>query len=219
MAPLPRPPKACAPTLGVDRMPERRRVDTAIRRSEEHTSELQSLRHLVCPQTYTLSLHDALPISPSARWRRVKPASRSEPPKTRSASTTGRRARPSTYAWRPSPARRKPVRRPWEWIACQSVVGWTRRSGDRKSTRLNSSHLGISYALRLTLFPYTTLFRSHRLPGGAGSSPHPGVSPRRLGARAPRAGGPDHRHTHGAPPPPAESLCADPGSGSHARAS
>src|ERR1039458_4908891 len=40
------------------------------RRSEEHTSELQSLRHLVCrllldtPNTeiYTLSLHDALPI-------------------------------------------------------------------------------------------------------------------------------------------------------------
>src|SRR5262245_47232151 len=40
-------------------------------RSEEHTSELQSLRHLVCrlllvPATtefYTLSLHDALPIS------------------------------------------------------------------------------------------------------------------------------------------------------------
>src|SRR5436853_394056 len=41
-------------------------------RSEEHTSELQSLRHLVCrlllenrtatSQTYTLSLHDALPI-------------------------------------------------------------------------------------------------------------------------------------------------------------
>src|ERR1035441_1583469 len=40
--------------------------------------------------------------------------------------------------------------------------------GDRKSTRLNSSHLGISYAVfclirrppRSTLFPYTTLFRS-----------------------------------------------------------
>src|ERR1035441_5350879 len=39
---------------------------------------------------------------------------------------------------------------------------------DRKSTRLNSSHLGISYAVfclmrrppRSTLFPYTTLFRS-----------------------------------------------------------
>src|ERR1035441_3708802 len=42
--------------------------------------------------------------------------------------------------------------------------------GDRKSTRLNSSHLGISYAVfclirpppRSTLFPYTTLFRSHK---------------------------------------------------------
>src|SRR5262245_50789822 len=41
-------------------------------RSEEHTSELQSLRHLVCrlllatlpTDTYTLSLHDALPICP-----------------------------------------------------------------------------------------------------------------------------------------------------------
>src|SRR5262245_46618185 len=39
---------------------------------------------------------------------------------------------------------------------------------DRKSTRLNSSHLGISYAVfccpppRFTLFPYTTLFRSPR---------------------------------------------------------
>src|ERR1035441_3482749 len=41
-------------------------------RSEEHTSELQSLRHLVCrllldkatTDIYTLSLHDALPISP-----------------------------------------------------------------------------------------------------------------------------------------------------------
>src|ERR1039458_4665486 len=40
-------------------------------RSEEHTSELQSLRHLVCrllldtatTEIYTLSLHDALPIS------------------------------------------------------------------------------------------------------------------------------------------------------------
>src|ERR1035441_331863 len=56
----------------------RRRLSTSLRafaiesRSEEHTSELQSLRHLVCrlllynaPATteiYTLSLHDALPI-------------------------------------------------------------------------------------------------------------------------------------------------------------
>src|SRR5262245_47405832 len=45
---------------------------TSPARSEEHTSELQSLRHLVCrlllenatspPEISTLSLHDALPI-------------------------------------------------------------------------------------------------------------------------------------------------------------
>src|ERR1039458_3781141 len=47
-------------------------------RSEEHTSELQSLRHLVCrlllendtatAEIYTLSLHDALPICNGARY-------------------------------------------------------------------------------------------------------------------------------------------------------
>src|ERR1035438_5463153 len=50
---------------------------------------------------------------------------------------------------------------------------------DRKSTRLNSSHLGISYAVfcmlrrppRSTLFPYTTLFRSdHLVRSGLGQS-------------------------------------------------
>src|SRR5262245_2673365 len=46
-----------------------------MQRSEEHTSELQSLRHLVCrllldpapPAISTLSLHDALPISSDRR--------------------------------------------------------------------------------------------------------------------------------------------------------
>src|SRR5690349_2092954 len=45
-------------------------------RSEEHTSELQSRRDLVCrllldtasSEIYTLSLHDALPIYSSARY-------------------------------------------------------------------------------------------------------------------------------------------------------
>src|SRR3990172_8555380 len=51
-----------------------RRIETC-GRSEEHTSELQSRLHLVCPllffndtattEIYTLSLHDALPIC----WR------------------------------------------------------------------------------------------------------------------------------------------------------
>src|SRR5687767_14288423 len=49
------------------------------RRSEEHTSELQSLAYLVCrlllendtaaPDIYTLSLHDALPIFSDGRNR------------------------------------------------------------------------------------------------------------------------------------------------------
>src|SRR5690349_3586174 len=49
----------------------RRHADAAFTRSEEHTSELQSRRDLVCrllldpptPPLSTLSLHDALPIS------------------------------------------------------------------------------------------------------------------------------------------------------------
>src|ERR1039457_4267770 len=51
------------------------------------------------------------------------------------------------------------------------ISGSARVSLDRKSTRLNSSHLVISYCVffflmirrppRSTLFPYTTLFRSH----------------------------------------------------------
>src|SRR5262245_22976408 len=55
-------PKCCCQT--------RLTITRVVRRSEEHTSELQSLRHLVCrlllvtatPDIYTLSLHDALPI-------------------------------------------------------------------------------------------------------------------------------------------------------------
>src|SRR5262245_55902265 len=68
-------------------------------RSEEHTSELQSLRHLVCrlllgpppPVSYTLSLHDALPICSECSSE----ARCSSPRSTRSASPwrgTGRRS-------------------------------------------------------------------------------------------------------------------------------
>src|SRR5262245_63773819 len=56
-------------------------------------------------ETYTLSLHDALPISSSRRARWPRARSRGRPP---------RRTSPRS---------------------------------DRKSTRLNSSHLGISYAV------------------------------------------------------------------------
>src|SRR5262245_36332898 len=62
---------------------------------------------------------------------------------------------------------------------------------DRKSTRLNSSHLGISYAvfclisrpLRSSLFPYTTLFRSVRQ--GRRRVPHEGRAQPRPAATTP----------------------------------
>src|SRR5256885_17166486 len=60
-------------------------------------------------EIYTLSLHDALPISPSPRRR---------------TSTRSARASVST-----------------------SPCGGSSSRGDRKSTRLNSSHLVISYAV------------------------------------------------------------------------
>src|SRR5436305_1567339 len=43
-------------------------ANTVNNRSEEHTSELQSRPHLVCPHSYILSLHDALPISNWSIW-------------------------------------------------------------------------------------------------------------------------------------------------------
>src|SRR5262245_65042927 len=70
------------------------------------------------PEIYTLSLHDALPIS--RRAARARP----------------RRGRASTPAPWPRAARAPRPRTPR-----------AARGQDRKSTRLNSSHLGISYAV------------------------------------------------------------------------
>src|SRR5438309_1884779 len=52
--------------------------DQQNQRSEEHTSELQSQFHLVCPSTYTLSLHDALPILFIVQVPKISP--RAPPP-------------------------------------------------------------------------------------------------------------------------------------------
>src|ERR1035438_6562650 len=65
-------------------------LDRAEHRSEEHTSELQSLRHLVCrllhdetdmatTEIYTLSLHDALPIFEPAQRRGLSRRRRHRP--------------------------------------------------------------------------------------------------------------------------------------------
>src|SRR3712207_7711101 len=72
-------------------------------------------------EIYTLSLHDALPISPP-------PTSRAPPP-----------AAPGRGCPAPRPRRCPP--------ANGAASPRPRPRGDRKSTRLNSSHANISYAV------------------------------------------------------------------------
>src|SRR5688500_14636473 len=130
-------------------------------RSEEHTSELQSPCNPVCTQHYTLSLHDALPISSCPKGSTARSSAGIRPDGCRCRCTTsssrtstgmssgaGSSCSPSAASSLTSASNRRR----------QTCVGY---SVDRKSTRLNSSHLVIPYALSTTLFPYTTLFRSH----------------------------------------------------------
>src|SRR5205814_8510986 len=79
--------------------------------------------HPAPPELYTLSLHDALPISTPSTSRT-----------TAIRCSAGIRA-PRSAA--PSYSRPPPI--------STAVRSW--RCSDRKSTRLNSSHLGISYAV------------------------------------------------------------------------
>src|SRR5690349_24242529 len=76
-------------------------------------------------EIYTLSLHDALPISPSAVAVVERPQHRLPKPQ-KIMLTWKTRARPKRSASRPAEA--APMK-------------------DRKSTRLNSSHVEISYAV------------------------------------------------------------------------
>src|SRR5438309_7777270 len=71
--------------------------------------------HPPTPEIYTLSLHDALPISLSFSWRALHP-----PYQRQSGRRSERRFRHGANGV---------------------------RTGDRKSTRLNSSHSSISYAV------------------------------------------------------------------------
>src|SRR5690242_21519257 len=72
-------------------------------------------------EIYTLPLHDALPISPGA-------LSPSQPPSARSMARDGWGARPAAPD-------------------AGTSAGRGRFQPDRKSTRLNSSHMSISYAV------------------------------------------------------------------------
>src|SRR5690554_6095630 len=141
-------------------------------RSEEHTSELQSRPHLVCrlllappsPEIYPLSLHDALPIFA----RRLVEAG------TRVVEVNWPKvANSDNHSWDVHTGlskRMKDQSAPMLDAGLSGLITDLDRRGllDRKSTRLNSSHVRISYAVfclllrppRSTPFPYTTLFRS-----------------------------------------------------------
>src|SRR5207244_8047843 len=92
------------------------------------------------PELLTLSLHDALPIS---RWVVLRPMGRCHAPRTDRcrglAAPVGRRG---------PRGRDRAIVPPWlrrTWFPLQG--GTIARSRDRKSTRLNSSHQIISYAV------------------------------------------------------------------------
>src|SRR5205814_3160042 len=91
------------------------------------------LTHTAPTDTYTLSLHDALPIldahdaahagSHQQGWRNCRP-------NHAACAVDG-----AVRRWRSTPR------------CCGAARPWISAPGDRKSTRLNSSHLGISYAV------------------------------------------------------------------------
>src|SRR5207244_5384468 len=93
---------------------------------------------MAAPQIYTLSLHDALPISNDAPWRYTiswgDGASQSGSTSSQSDPITASHlyVLPATYRVR---------------VTVTDKDGGVGRTGDRKSTRLNSSHQIISYAV------------------------------------------------------------------------
>src|SRR5699024_5536741 len=189
-----------AAASGIAVAPHPVRIDPATR-SEEHTSELQSRFDLVCrlllrqDSLLALSLPDALPISP----RTTRAAARCGSAERRIPHRAGSLAAPSRSSPSPPPPSRAvrssppPPGSPSPRTRCGSTP-----PRDRKSTRLNSSHVSISYAgccSAKTLsspFPYPTLFRSHHgRPGprlgvdrpSGGSRPAPARWRPRAGAR------------------------------------
>src|SRR5207302_10751833 len=101
------------------------------------TTLTSSLSPTPTPPTHlsTLSLHDALPISP--------PPAGPPPPPT----TCGRSAPPTPPAQRqPKPCAGRMAAQFW-WLGRSSILGKVAVLSDRKSTRLNSSHVKISYAV------------------------------------------------------------------------
>src|SRR5437899_7075358 len=88
------------------------------------------------PEIYTLSLHDALPIS--VKSRHAAPLD----PLARRSGTNNRQAR---IDWRALESRLAQAEH--GCLAPKPLLAVVAIDRDRKSTRLNSSHLGISYAV------------------------------------------------------------------------
>src|SRR5207253_11331308 len=96
------------------------------------------------PALYTLSLHDALPISDAAAERaaRVREDLRGHARRLRGATRPAPSARRLGAPGGP-PGERAPAQRQ----AAAAGPGLATPDRDRKSTRLNSSHVAISYAV------------------------------------------------------------------------
>src|SRR3712207_8559826 len=94
------------------------------------------LNDTATPETYPLSLHDALPIS------REHPAAR---PERRSLEPAG--GGPERQAAAGAAARLRRERARLRRLHQPAAAGPRDRVGDRKSTRLNSRHANISYAV------------------------------------------------------------------------
>src|SRR5205807_7190219 len=101
-----------------------------------HTSSYSCLHTTAPPAIYTLSLHDALPIFPGILCSSAKRMSLTS---QNSRKCTAQKVTKSNCPWIfRLPTSTNFLRR--SFAGC-----WTR--SDRKSTRLNSSHLVISYAV------------------------------------------------------------------------
>src|SRR5690606_41857228 len=95
---------------------------------------------------YTLSLHDALPILNASPPLRTPPLTHRVCLHLNNDGTTGRTHSLCAAAFRVPVCTAQPVRqtRP---LPLRAVVRCTGSKKDRKSTRLNSSHVKISYAV------------------------------------------------------------------------
>src|ERR1035438_10546360 len=135
-------------------LPGRQASALRFQRSEEHTSELQSLRHLVCrllleKKTSPMSRVRVGTISdPSSRFLARDPHVTRDVPLFLFFLMIGRPPRSTLFPY-PTLFRSITALR-YSAASPRRLASWIRicaLATDRKSTRLNSSHLSISYAV------------------------------------------------------------------------